>query len=38
MSDNGGYATGKQGRDEPLFTQNYPLKSGKGSMYEVWIR
>ena len=38
MSDNGGYSTGKQWRDEPLFTQNYPLKSGKGSMYEGGIR
>ncbi len=38
MSDNGGYATGKAWRDEPLFTQNAPLASGKGSMYEGGIR
>ena len=38
MSDNGGYATGTQWRDEPLFTQNFPLRSGKGSMYEGGIR
>ena len=38
MSDNGGYATGSQWRDQPLFTQNSPLKSGKGSMYEGGIR
>ncbi|MGP1477418.1 MAG: sulfatase [Phocaeicola sp.] len=38
MSDNGGYATGTQWRDEPLFTQNAPLKCGKGSLYEGGIR
>jgi len=38
MSDNGGYATGAAWRDEPLFVQNYPLKCGKGSMYEGGIR
>ena len=26
MSDNGGYATGSGWRDEPLYTQNFPLK------------
>lgn len=38
MSDNGGYATGTYWRDEPLFTQNYPLNCGKGSAYEGGIR
>ena len=38
VSDNGGYATGKEWRDEPLFTQNAPLRSGKGSLYEGGIR
>lgn len=38
MSDNGGYATGNYWRDEPLYTQNAPLRCGKGSMYEGGIR
>lgn len=38
MSDNGGYATGNYWRDEPLYTQNAPLRSGKGSLYEGGIR
>lgn len=38
MSDNGGYATGTQWRDPPLYTQNYPLRCGKGSLYEGGIR
>lgn len=38
MSDNGGYASGNYWRDEPLFTQNYPLTAGKGSAYEGGIR
>ena len=33
MSDNGGYCTRTWWRDEPLYTQNYPLNSGKGSAY-----
>ncbi|MBR4533751.1 MAG: sulfatase [Bacteroidaceae bacterium] len=38
MSDNGGYASGLEWRDEPLFTQNAPLRSGKGSLLEGGIR
>ena len=38
MSDNGGYATGAEWRDEPLYTQNAPLRSGKGSLLEGGIR
>ena len=38
MSDNGGYATGTYWRDEPLYTQNAPLRSGKGSLMEGGIR
>ena len=38
MGDNGGYATGTTWRDAPLYTQNYPLNSGKGSAYEGGIR
>lgn len=38
MSDNGGYATGSYWRDEPLFTQNAPLRCGKGSLLEGGIR
>lgn len=38
MGDNGGYATGSGWRDEPLYTQNYPLNCGKGSAYEGGIR
>ena len=38
MGDNGGYCTGSYWRDEPLYTQNYPLNCGKGSAYEGGIR
>lgn len=38
MGDNGGYATGAAWRDEPLYTQNYPLNCGKGSAYEGGVR
>lgn len=38
MGDNGGYATGAHWRDAPLYTQNYPLKCGKGSAYEGGVR
>lgn len=38
MSDNGGYATGTEWRDEPLYMQNAPLRSGKGSLLEGGIR
>lgn len=38
MSDNGGLATAPEWRDGELFTQNYPLLSGKGSMHEGGIR
>lgn len=38
MSDNGGYSTGSEWRDEPLYTQNAPLRSGKGSLLEGGIR
>lgn len=38
MSDNGGFASESSARDLPLYTQNAPLKSGKGSAYEGGIR
>lgn len=38
MGDNGGYCTGAGWRDQPLYTQNYPLNCGKGSAYEGGIR
>lgn len=38
MSDNGGFSTSTAWRDAPLHTQNAPLNSGKGSMYEGGIR
>ena len=38
MSDNGGYATGTHWRDAPLYTQNAPLRCGKGSAYEGGVR
>lgn len=38
MGDNGGFSTGSEWRDEPLYTQNYPLNCGKGSAYEGGIR
>ena len=37
LSDNGGYATGPA-RNEPFYTQNFPLKCGKGSAYEGGTR
>ena len=36
ISDNGGFALKPRGGKE--FTQNYPLKAGKGSVYEGGIR
>lgn len=38
MSDNGGLASEPYWRDGPIHTQNYPLNSGKGSLYEGGIR
>ena len=38
MSDNGGFSTSTQWRDEPLYTQNAPLNSGKGSAYDGGVR
>lgn len=38
MSDNGGLSSAREWRDGTLHTQNYPLKSGKGSLYEGGIR
>ncbi len=38
MSDNGGLATNSDWRDGPLYTQNAPLLSGKGSLHEGGIR
>ncbi|WP_294628627.1 sulfatase [uncultured Bacteroides sp.] len=38
MSDNGGLASSPYWRDGKLHTQNYPLTSGKGSLYEGGIR
>lgn len=38
MSDNGGLASAPAWRDGELYTQNYPLSSGKGSLYEGGIR
>lgn len=38
MGDNGGFSTSTAWRDEPLYTQNYPLNCGKGSAYEGGIR
>ena len=38
MSDNGGLATQPYWRDGEPFTQNAPLKSGKGSLYEGGVR
>jgi len=38
MSDNGGLATQPEWRDGPLYTQNSPLDSGKGSLHEGGIR
>lgn len=38
MSDNGGLATNSYYRDPPLYTQNAPLRSGKGSLLEGGIR
>lgn len=38
MSDNGGLASSAAWRDGTLHVQNYPLNSGKGSLYEGGIR
>ena len=38
MSDNGGLASEPQWRDGVIHTQNFPLNSGKGSLYEGGIR
>lgn len=38
MSDNGGLAAEPAWRDGTPHTQNYPLNSGKGSLYEGGIR
>ena len=38
MSDNGGLASSSYWRDGELYSQNAPLKSGKGSLYEGGIR
>lgn len=38
MSDNGGLASSPWARDGELHTQNYPLRSGKGSLHEGGIR
>ncbi|MCF0167624.1 MAG: sulfatase [Bacteroidales bacterium] len=38
MSDNGGLATQPNWRDGEPYTQNFPLFSGKGSLYEGGIR
>lgn len=38
MSDNGGLVTQPQWRDGEPYTQNAPLYSGKGSLYEGGIR
>lgn len=38
MSDNGGLATQPEWRDGEPFTQNAPLRSGKGSMLEGGVR
>ena len=38
LGDNGGLATSQEWREGPLYTQNSPLKCGKGSMYEGGVR
>lgn len=38
MSDNGGLAAEPGWRDGQIHTQNAPLNSGKGSLYEGGIR
>lgn len=38
LSDNGGLSSSSYWRDEPLYTHNAPLNSGKGSAYEGGIR
>ena len=38
MSDNGGFSSSTDWRDKPLYTQNAPLNSGKGSAYEGGVR
>ena len=38
LSDNGGLASSEEWREGPLYMQNAPLKSGKGSVYEGGLR
>ena len=38
LGDNGGLACSEAWREGPLFSQNSPLQSGKGSLYEGGIR
>ena len=38
MSDNGGLATAPEWRDGEPYNMNYPLKCGKGSIYEGGVR
>lgn len=38
LGDNGGLACSEEWREGPLHTQNSPLKSGKGSLYEGGVR
>ena len=38
LGDNGGLACSEEWREGPQHTQNSPLKSGKGSLYEGGIR
>ena len=38
LGDNGGLACSDAWREGPLFTQNSPLQSGKGSLYEGGVR
>lgn len=38
MSDNGGLASSAEWRDGTLHSQNLPLNSGKGSLYEGGVR
>lgn len=38
LGDNGGLACSEEWREGPLHTQNAPLKSGKGSLYEGGVR
>lgn len=38
LGDNGGLASSKQWREGKLYTQNAPLRCGKGSLYEGGVR